>query len=248
MGRKLGLILFFFFFFFFSSLTQTKTNRQGPFGATFSKTTIYSARPGLRLWSADFDGTVLATLNFKGFFAPAPSFVVKVESNWSKMTPAFPEDSQFKDPALNFTILLRPLSDQTPLLLSWQDNALYLIDLEEVCVPKWLNQYTVIKDVAVCGSEVYILHGEAKKFTCLSLHSRADIFEQAISQKSWDLAYTIAAEHQTYLLDNFLSVKQLFDHFSGDCKALPLSFFSSFLSHLPLLSHSSQSRGPKTPL
>jgi len=129
-------------------------HRLGTFGATFMPKKsgavpmdmfIYSARPGLRLWKAEVDGTVLCTLAFSTPTLQAASLKQTSVSDMLHRNGSESDDQ--------FGILWPFGSD---LLLSYTDSMLLLLDPSENGRIVFSRQDS-IADLAVNGDEVFIL-------------------------------------------------------------------------------------------
>ena len=121
--------------------------RSGVFGAAFAAASggaeVLAARPGKRLWRADAaSGAVRATLNFTPSLRATPP---------SALLPPQPVAAQFpaRTQPLAFA-QLRPLPAYGHrLLLAYERDALFLIDLERGVIVQWTEDLRDILDVSV---------------------------------------------------------------------------------------------------
>ena len=139
---------------FILSVFLTTIHRLGTFGATFIQKKssiapmdmlIYAARPGLRLWKAEVDGTVLCTLTFSKPTSQAAS------SKQSSAADMMHRHSLASD--VQFGMLQQFGSD---FLLSYSDSTLLLLDPSENGRVVFSRQES-IADLSVNSDEIFIL-------------------------------------------------------------------------------------------
>jgi len=141
----------FLYLFYMSSL--------GAFGATFipgsvvpTDATLFASRPGLRLWKADANGTVAATLMFREQLSHfSENATLLRDSILERCASTRCEDRQFG----------RLLVYGASCMLTYEGTCLYLLDYVQNAVVCHHGNVGPIVDVAVCEDEVYIL----RKFT-----------------------------------------------------------------------------------
>ncbi|EAL70409.1 RING zinc finger-containing protein [Dictyostelium discoideum AX4] len=144
---------------------QRENTKQGACFHPFYKSSVYTSRPGKRLWLADpIDGRVLSTMNFTpssttnedGTTNPIPNIILKpkplISSNSSNdantyLTGKFP---------MIFSKLL-PFGNY---LISYDELSLLLIDVNEVEVLEWKLDTNQIHDLVVYHDSIYALHGQ----------------------------------------------------------------------------------------
>jgi len=131
-----------------------KQNRNGPYGAIFHKTDaskkkyVVSSRPRRWIWRADLNGKVLKTLKFQ-------------DGNLNDVTFKFLPDGKFQQAetvdwkSVNFG-KLAPFGD---CLLSWTENAIFLLDSDADEYVACYVDIEKIKEVIVYQERtIYILH------------------------------------------------------------------------------------------
>jgi len=131
----------------------------GAFGAVFlpgthqiSDAMLFTSRPGLRLWKADANGIVEATLMFRDQLTQfSKNATLLHDSVLEHSVSTRNEDRQFG----------RVLLYGATCFLTHQGTCLYLLDYAQNDVVCYHGNVGPIVDVAVCKDEVYIL----RKFT-----------------------------------------------------------------------------------
>ncbi len=136
--------------------------RDGRFGACFSPDKklgnyLLAARPGKRIWLADCDqAEVRKTLNFKDSLrSPTPILQESLKENI--------------EVNLGSTIFSKLLPLTSTLLLAWESNALFLIDVQAIDILEWHVDITNIHDLAVHDNVVFIIHGENRNVSKITL-------------------------------------------------------------------------------
>ncbi|KAJ8344262.1 hypothetical protein SKAU_G00315910 [Synaphobranchus kaupii] len=169
--------------------------RDGEYGACFfpqgrglgagQPPLLYCARPGSRVWEANFSGEVLSTHQFKQLLAcpslPLISYRCEPQYNLAQRSPQ----------SIAFPRLLH-LSDQN--LLSWTDSAVYIFLPQSGQVLLWTEIKDVV-EVAVFRSELFCLHGDGR-LSHLSLLSAERCVERLLRRESWTLAATVCCMFQ----------------------------------------------------
>ncbi|KAL7867731.1 hypothetical protein SRHO_G00091150 [Serrasalmus rhombeus] len=162
---------------------QQQAGLRGVTGATGHL--LFCARPGSRVWEANFNGEVLSTHQFKQLLAcPAlPLISYKSEPQYnpgqkSSQSLAFPRLLHFGD--LN--------------LLTWTDSAIYIFTPQSGQVLLWTEVKDIV-DIAVFRSELYCLHGDGH-LSHLSLLPAERCVERLMRRESWTLAATVCCMFQ----------------------------------------------------
>ncbi|XP_071785453.1 tectonin beta-propeller repeat-containing protein 2-like [Asterias amurensis] len=110
---------------------------------------LCATRPGLRLWRANTDGTVLETLKFKDLLVGVHQTIMLLPSTRQQVQTA--TDQQF-GPVLFFN---------ESYILTWSHNLLVVLDMVGPSgarvVASSLGDLGSIISVATCGSEIYVL-------------------------------------------------------------------------------------------
>ena len=119
-----------------------------------TSTVLYAARPGLRIWKANMEGTVEATYIFKDLLnVKCPEIEVfkgtEVPNNQSV---------QIGD---NFGSLIRAANNT---ILTWYGTSVYIINPTRGSFVGVQSSLGPIKDVAVCGNEAFILRGGSTRW------------------------------------------------------------------------------------
>jgi len=127
----------------------------GAFGALFlhgslpiSDATLFTSRPGLRLWKGHVSGSVKATLMFRDQLTHfSDSVTLLHDSVLESSTSTKNEDRQFG----------RLLIYSTSCLLTYHGTCFYLLDYSQNSAVCYHGNVGPIMDVAICRDEVYIL-------------------------------------------------------------------------------------------
>ncbi|KAN0027223.1 hypothetical protein ACTFIU_009913 [Dictyostelium citrinum] len=143
---------------------QRENTKQGACFHPFYKSSVYTSRPGKRLWLADpIDGRVLSTMNFTpssttnedGTTNPIPNIILKPKPLVSSNSIDFNNYLTGKFPMI-FSKLL-PFGNY---LISYDELSLLLIDVNEVEVLEWKLDTNQIHDLVVYHDSIYALHGQ----------------------------------------------------------------------------------------
>ncbi|KAM3609547.1 uncharacterized protein V6R79_016681 [Siganus canaliculatus] len=169
--------------------------RDGEYGACFfpqnrgllvgQPPLLYCARPGSRIWEANFNGEVLSTHQFKQLLAcpPLPLITFRNEPHYSTV--------QKSSQSVAFPKLLY-LGDQN--LLTWTDSAIYIFTPQNGQVLLWTEVKDLV-DVAVYRSELFCLHASGRLLH-FSLLSAERCVERLLRRESWLLAATVCVMFQ----------------------------------------------------
>ncbi|XP_032232870.2 tectonin beta-propeller repeat-containing protein 2-like [Nematostella vectensis] len=111
--------------------------------------TIYAARPGLRLWTANLEGNVSATLMYKGLMSENPPGIQTLIH-----TP-FPAQSKTTSASMQFG----PLQIfHGQFILTWDKQRMCLLDTSPCAVACYHSQFQGdILDVCAVGHEIFVL-------------------------------------------------------------------------------------------
>ncbi|MCI4382003.1 hypothetical protein PGIGA_G00258540 [Pangasianodon gigas] len=146
---------------------------------------VYCARPGSRIWEANFSGEVLSTHQFKQLLAcPAlPLISCKNEPHYNP--------GQRSPQSLAFPRLLH-FSDHN--LLTWTDSAIYIFTPHSGQVLLWTKMKDIV-DMAVFRNELFCLHGDGH-LSHLLLMPVERCVERLMKRESWTLAATVCCMFQ----------------------------------------------------
>ena len=131
--------------------------RSGGFGGCFipdilSEPTkkVYAARPGLRIWTADENGKVSSTSVFKSLLSDKPPIIQTLIGNDNK----FNSNGQFG----------QLLIFHNEYVITWDTNHVWVLDLDLGNIVGCHSNLGKVRDVAVCGHEVFILVNQRERF------------------------------------------------------------------------------------
>ncbi|XP_056137916.1 Hermansky-Pudlak syndrome 5 protein [Lampris incognitus] len=169
--------------------------RDGEYGACFFPQSrgatmgqpplLYCARPGSRIWEANFNGEVLSTHQFKQLLTcpPLPLISYRREPHYNP--------TQRTSQSIAFPKLLH-MGDQH--LLSWTNSAIYIFTPQSGQVLLWTEIQDVV-DIGVYRSELFCLHGNGH-LSQLSLLSAERCIERLLRRESWPLAAAVCCMFQ----------------------------------------------------
>uniref|UniRef100_UPI0037E87C1E Hermansky-Pudlak syndrome 5 protein n=1 Tax=Semicossyphus pulcher TaxID=241346 RepID=UPI0037E87C1E len=169
--------------------------RDGEYGACFfpqnrgllvgQPPLLYCARPGSRVWEANFNGDVQSTHQFKQLLAcpPLPLITYRNEPQYNPL--------QKTPQSIAFPKLLY-LGDQN--LLTWTDSAIYVFTPQNGQVLLWTEAKDLV-DIAVYRNELFCLHGSGR-LSHLSLLSAERCVERLLRRESWPLAAVVCCMFQ----------------------------------------------------
>ncbi|XP_027128690.1 BLOC-2 complex member HPS5 isoform X1 [Larimichthys crocea] len=169
--------------------------RDGEYGACFfpqnrgllvgQPPLLYCARPGSRIWEANFNGEVLSTHQFKQLLAcpPLPLITNRNEPHYNPV--------QKSSQSIAFPKLLY-FGDQN--LLTWTDSAIYIITPQNGQVLLWTEVKDLV-EIAVYRNELFCLHGSGR-LSHLSLLSAERCVERLLRRESWPLAAVVCCMFQ----------------------------------------------------
>ena len=111
---------------------------------------LYAARPGLRIWTADGNGKVSSTSVFKTLLAEKPPVIRTLTGNDGKMN----SSGQFG----------QLLAFYNQYIVTWDQSHIWVLDLDVGSVIGCHSNLGKIRDVAVCGHEIYVLGNQRERF------------------------------------------------------------------------------------
>uniref|UniRef100_A0AAR2JCH6 Hermansky-Pudlak syndrome 5 protein homolog n=1 Tax=Pygocentrus nattereri TaxID=42514 RepID=A0AAR2JCH6_PYGNA len=150
---------------------QQQAGLRGVTGATSHL--LFCARPGSRVWEANFNGEVLSTHQFKQLLALFLDLCMSVAQS-------------------RRTFVCLCYSDLN--LLTWTDSAIYIFTPQSGQVLLWTEVKDIV-DIAVFRSELYCLHGDGH-LSHLSLLPAERCVERLMRRESWTLAATVCCMFQ----------------------------------------------------
>ncbi|KAF7701894.1 Hermansky-Pudlak syndrome 5 protein [Silurus meridionalis] len=164
-------------------LPQMQTGSRTP-GAGATQL-VYCARPGSRIWEANFSGEVLSTHQFKQLLAcpPLPLISYKNEPHY--------KPGQRSPQSLAFHRLLQ-LSDHN--LLTWTDSAIYIFTPHSGQVLLWTKIKDIV-DIAVFRNELFCLHGDGHLSHLLLMPAERCV-ERLLKRENWTLAASVCCMFQ----------------------------------------------------
>ncbi|GBL75740.1 Hermansky-Pudlak syndrome 5 protein [Araneus ventricosus] len=157
-------------------MTIGKKMRDGEYGACFypgvrsvDPCTIYSARPGSRLWEVDIKGNVCCTHQFKAALAIKPEklYTFRNEINMDE------EDEEYKPQATNFQklLLIWPSTEDSPFVFTWNNQRVFIFDPKRAEVILWNEDIKGVKDAKCLKTDVFVhfVDGRFAKYTLMTV-------------------------------------------------------------------------------
>jgi len=95
------------------------------------------------------------------------------------------------------------------LVLSYNEYALFLIDLVSVDIHEWYDKIKDIRSVATYANQLFVLCEGARKLLCLSLQSPQRSFELLVEHKVWARAAAFALANRASVATSFAALKVL---------------------------------------
>ncbi|XP_015121301.1 Hermansky-Pudlak syndrome 5 protein homolog isoform X2 [Diachasma alloeum] len=175
---------------------------------------IYSARPGLRLWEVNLNGTVLKTHQFKDALAVPPSEIHR--SALVRSIPTSISNEQNDQNILNFSHLF-VISKRY--LLSHSNTCLYIIDPTNAAVVLWTDKLDTIAMAQIIDDKIYLMNANGT-FHCLMLSSIDYLIIKLFEMKLYNDCYNACMTFKSDLMklvesNNPLMVKDFNDCSNG---------------------------------
>ena len=117
-------------------------------GSTASPPVVYTVRPGLRLWTANMEGKVSATLMYKGLLNESPPGIRLIA----------PTQPATLDLPSNTAGQFGPLSIyHGQFVVTWDTSRLWVLDTSPCALVGFHGNFSGIVDVCTVGHEIYVL-------------------------------------------------------------------------------------------
>ncbi|XP_054720701.1 BLOC-2 complex member HPS5-like [Uloborus diversus] len=158
-------------------LTIGKKLRDGEYGACFypgsrsvDPCTIYSARPGSRLWEVDIKGSVCCTHQFKTALAIKPeklyTFRHEVSMDETAVEEAKPQATNFQK-----LLLIWPSTEDSPFIFAWSQQGAFVFDPKRAEVILWSDDIKGIKEAKCHRGDIFIfyLNNKFEKYTLMTV-------------------------------------------------------------------------------
>nr|XP_008191943.1 PREDICTED: Hermansky-Pudlak syndrome 5 protein homolog isoform X2 [Tribolium castaneum] len=148
------------------------------------KVKIYCARPGVRLWQADFEANVVVTHQFRPALGLSHSKVVQWDdSDRLKLKTLSPQTGEF-----NFGKIYNFLHR---FVLTFRDDGFYIFEPSSSTL-HW-SAHTSVKDVKIVDSFLYVWHSDLE-VSVLSLLSIEELVLRSLMRKKYKLCAEICLE------------------------------------------------------
>uniref|UniRef100_UPI0035900CBA tectonin beta-propeller repeat-containing protein 2 isoform X2 n=1 Tax=Myxine glutinosa TaxID=7769 RepID=UPI0035900CBA len=151
----------------------------GQFGACFNpgwctpaNQMLFATRPGLRMWLSDMHGAVKATYMFRSVLETDPKTIPLL--TWSPMISSSPITERQLGLLCPFT---------RGLFLSWNEHALYVLDLQKQAVVGSVEGLPAIVTVACSEDEIFVLHGN-REIICIAFAPEGQVTDLAPPEDS----------------------------------------------------------------
>ncbi|XP_063906377.1 BLOC-2 complex member HPS5 homolog [Zophobas morio] len=166
-------------------------NEQLPHFANNTNVKIYCARPGARLWQADFQGNVVVTHQFRATLTQKHSDIIKWGDEDKLKLLSFEQKTM--EEGFNFGKIFSVL-DQ--FILSFNDNGIYIFDPCSSGLLHWTTHLHRIKDIKIVNNFLYVWHNDLE-LSVLSLFTIEELVLRSLIRKK----YTLCGELCTQFFD-----------------------------------------------
>ncbi|XP_057653232.1 BLOC-2 complex member HPS5 homolog isoform X2 [Diorhabda carinulata] len=160
---------------------------------------VYCARPGGRLWVANFEGTVLATYQFKQSFCENPSDLITIENTKEARLNVTKCDNNNVSKDFNFGKVYLLCAN---IIFTYDNQGIYFFDMETTSLICWSHVYDNIKDIQIVKRNIYVWRNNLQ-INIVSLQSLEELLTSAISSHQYllcsDLCITFNNEVLTLI-------------------------------------------------
>ncbi|XP_063984014.1 BLOC-2 complex member HPS5 homolog [Diachasmimorpha longicaudata] len=184
---------------------------------------IYSARPGLRLWEVNLNGTVVKTHQFKDALAVPPSEIYK-----SSIVRSIPttNNEQNEQNILNFSHLF-VISKRY--ILSHTNTCLYIIDPTNAAVVLWTDKLDTIAMAQIIDDKIYLMNTNGT-FRSLMLSSIDYLIIKLFEMKLYNDCYNACMTFNSDLIKLVESNNPLMLEDINDCSNGLITVLESVIS------------------
>ncbi|XP_018580124.1 Hermansky-Pudlak syndrome 5 protein homolog isoform X1 [Anoplophora glabripennis] len=160
---------------------------------------IYCARPGVRLWEANFEATVLVTHQFRDSLNQNPSDILHLEDvEDARMTVHTYRDINGYSKGFNFGLIYPVLSR---FVFSHDNEGIYFFDPTTSKLAFWSNCFKNIKHVIILGSVLYVWQDNSQ-ISVISL----ELLEELIIKTLLNKQYYFCSELCINYFDDVISL------------------------------------------
>ncbi|KAI4463905.1 ruby-eye2-like protein [Holotrichia oblita] len=153
---------------------------------------IYCARPGLRLWEANFDSSVVCTHQFRDSLNVNASTIIHLGEN---------ENSGLEISDLSGAVFssfnFGRIFTFNDYILTFKIDGIYIFDVRSVSLLYWTNYFSDIRDIKILGDTIYIWL-ENNNLKILSLLDIESFITKILSRKQ----YLLCAQFCLYFIDD----------------------------------------------
>jgi hypothetical protein len=147
-----------------------------------SNVKIYCARPGVRLWQANFDANVVVTHQLRPSLSQKPSDVVYWEDRDELRLESFAGEAALGE-SFNFGKIYAFLKK---FILTFRDDGFYIFEPSTSALLHWSAHISNIKDVKIVDSFLYVWHHDLE-VSVLSLLTVEELILKSLMRKRYRL-------------------------------------------------------------
>lgn len=145
---------------------------------------IYCARPGARLWEANFEATVLVTHQFRDSLNQNPSDLLHLKDvEDARLNVSTYRDSNGRSKNFNFGLIYPVLCR---FIFAYDNGGIYFFDPTTSKLAFWSNCFKKIKQVVILGSSIYIWQDNLQ-LSVLSLEVLEELIVKTLLNKQYYL-------------------------------------------------------------
>lgn len=159
---------------------------------------IFCARPGLRIWEVQLNGTVVRTHEFKHALKKGSNKIITLNNEISNSRLDFKSNSDIDSGSKNTNNFLKMYILNNQYILTFQKNGLYIVDPQNVAVIFWTNVYTDIVDVRIVKNFIYMWTSKNKMHVLL-FSKFEDFIIKCLFNKKYLLCADLCVYYQSHI-------------------------------------------------
>lgn len=177
------------------------------FCSTNTNVQIYCARPGARLWEANFEAVVLKTHQFRSSLSQAPSELIHInDSSNERLNISDSTNVESIIENFNFGKLLNVLNK---FILTYDKRSIFVFDPSCSSLVFWTNSFNNIRDIRIVNSLLYIWNNKLQ-INVLSLVTLEEIVLKTLLRKQYYLCADLCLHYSKELNELIESSNKLY--------------------------------------
>ncbi|CAG9833069.1 unnamed protein product, partial [Diabrotica balteata] len=151
---------------------------------------IYCARPGARLWTANFEATVLSTYQFRNSLSMQSSDLITIENakDTRLRVTKFEEIEISKD--FNFSKVYLLYKN---IIMTYDNKGIYFFNVEKSNIVCWSHAFDNIRDVKIMKPHIYVWRNDLQ-INIISLQSLEEIVINTLISKQYLLCSDLCVQ------------------------------------------------------